>query len=309
VSGLTGDRYRYTGHLRDQETGNDYAGARYYTNARGRWLSVDPLRGNVANPQRLNRYSYVLNDPVNYVDVGGGTECPHLVCVGVVAFRFPEPEWTWFEEAFTRAGPGGAGGSSGQGGVGGGRGGSGGLPLLPHLPLAPIPAYDMTLSFGVRVARARVTQALSPGKIREPCAELFKLLGISPSDVVAKMRGAAYHNASLIDTPFRGHIDDPAYNTFASSWLRVKQLGDNMDISVQGVFEALPGLNALALPWWNTVLFRSSQVVSPALLAHEILHFVDPDKFQDTYIQERWGLEVDANNTGNITEKFRRECL
>jgi hypothetical protein len=26
VSGLSGDRYRYTGHLRDQETGNDYAG-------------------------------------------------------------------------------------------------------------------------------------------------------------------------------------------------------------------------------------------------------------------------------------------
>jgi hypothetical protein len=29
VSGLSGDRYRYTGHLRDQETGNDYAGARF----------------------------------------------------------------------------------------------------------------------------------------------------------------------------------------------------------------------------------------------------------------------------------------
>jgi RHS repeat-associated protein len=102
VSGLTGDRYRYTGHLRDQETGNDYAGARYYTNARGRWLSVDPVRGNMANPQRLNRYAYVLNDPVNYVDVGGGTECPALVCVTVVGATPPDYSgyyatfyWSW----------------------------------------------------------------------------------------------------------------------------------------------------------------------------------------------------------------------
>jgi RHS repeat-associated protein len=64
VSGLAGDRYRYTGHLRDQETGNDYAGARFYSNARGRWLSVDPVLGDMSNPQRLNRYAYVLNDPV-----------------------------------------------------------------------------------------------------------------------------------------------------------------------------------------------------------------------------------------------------
>ncbi len=62
---------RYTGHLRDQETGNDYAGARYYANTRGRWLSVDPVRGDMSNPQRLNRYAYVLNDPVNCVDPDG----------------------------------------------------------------------------------------------------------------------------------------------------------------------------------------------------------------------------------------------
>jgi RHS repeat-associated protein len=100
VSGLSGDRY--TWHLRDQETGHDYAGTRFYSNARGRWLSVDPVRGNMANPQRLNRYAYVLNDPVNYVDVGGGTECPALVCVTVVGAMPPDHSgyyatfyWSW----------------------------------------------------------------------------------------------------------------------------------------------------------------------------------------------------------------------
>ena len=56
---------------RDTESGNEYAGARYYSNVRGRWLSVDPVLGDEQNPQRLNRYGYVLNDPVNYVDPGG----------------------------------------------------------------------------------------------------------------------------------------------------------------------------------------------------------------------------------------------
>ncbi len=55
VPGAPGDQHRYTGHLRDAESGNDYAGARYYSSARGRWLGVDPVPGDLANPQRLNR--------------------------------------------------------------------------------------------------------------------------------------------------------------------------------------------------------------------------------------------------------------
>jgi len=71
IAGLPGDQHRYTGHLRDAESNNDYAGARYYSNARGRWLSVDPSIGNLRNPQGLNRYSYVLNLPIDHVDPDG----------------------------------------------------------------------------------------------------------------------------------------------------------------------------------------------------------------------------------------------
>jgi RHS repeat-associated protein len=70
VPGAPGDQHRYTGHLRDAESGNDYAGARYYSNIRGRWLSVDPERGD-RDPQDLNRYAYVRNDPVNRLDPDG----------------------------------------------------------------------------------------------------------------------------------------------------------------------------------------------------------------------------------------------
>ncbi len=72
ANGLSGT----AGHLRDAESGNDYAGARYYSSARGRWLGVDPVLGDLANPQRLNRYAYVLNNPINYLDPDGRGEEP-----------------------------------------------------------------------------------------------------------------------------------------------------------------------------------------------------------------------------------------
>jgi RHS repeat-associated protein len=94
---LPAGRRRYTGHLRDQETGNDYAGARYYANARGRWLSVDPVRGNMANPQRLNRYAYVLNDPVNYVDPDGAIPLFRGLINWLFRGRPPVPPHPWLD--------------------------------------------------------------------------------------------------------------------------------------------------------------------------------------------------------------------
>ncbi|MFQ5741561.1 MAG: RHS repeat-associated core domain-containing protein [Acidobacteriota bacterium] len=59
-TGASGDQHRFTGHLRDSETGKEYAGARYYSSGRARWSTVDPVVGDVSHPQRLNRYAYVL---------------------------------------------------------------------------------------------------------------------------------------------------------------------------------------------------------------------------------------------------------
>ena len=79
------------------------------------------------------------------------------------------------------------------------------LPLLPHLPLDPVgvPAlWDMTNWAVVQSAIAAITKAFSPENIKSRCARLFSLLGISPSDVVAKMEEATYYNASAMFTPF-----------------------------------------------------------------------------------------------------------
>lgn len=55
------------------ETGLDYFGARYLSSAQGRFISADPLlsSGHPLNPQTWNRYSYVLNNPLKFVDPDG----------------------------------------------------------------------------------------------------------------------------------------------------------------------------------------------------------------------------------------------
>jgi len=62
--------YKFEGKERDPETGNDDFGARYYSNRFGRWLSADwsaiPVAvpyANLTNPQTLNLYSVVVDDP------------------------------------------------------------------------------------------------------------------------------------------------------------------------------------------------------------------------------------------------------
>jgi RHS repeat-associated protein len=62
---------KLTDYERDAESGNDYARARYYVNRLGRFASPDPLGGSGSDPQTLNRYSYVANDPVNSTDPSG----------------------------------------------------------------------------------------------------------------------------------------------------------------------------------------------------------------------------------------------
>jgi RHS repeat-associated protein len=65
---------KFTGYERDAATGLDYARARMYTSSRGRFMQPDPMglaASAVGNPQSLNRYSYVRNDPINFVDPNG----------------------------------------------------------------------------------------------------------------------------------------------------------------------------------------------------------------------------------------------
>ncbi|MCI0563186.1 MAG: RHS repeat-associated core domain-containing protein, partial [Nitrososphaera sp.] len=65
---------KFTGYERDWATNLDNANARMLHFRCGRFMQPDPLGAaatDAANPQSLNRYSYVGNDPVNFVDPSG----------------------------------------------------------------------------------------------------------------------------------------------------------------------------------------------------------------------------------------------
>jgi RHS repeat-associated protein len=70
--------HHFTGKERDSESGNDYFGARYYSSAMGRFMSpdwsatVEPVPyAKLDNPQSLNLYAYVGNNPLTSVDPDG----------------------------------------------------------------------------------------------------------------------------------------------------------------------------------------------------------------------------------------------
>jgi RHS repeat-associated protein len=67
-------RQKFTGYERDGETGLDYAQARMYANVQGRFTSPDPLyiaKHRLIDPQQLNIYAYVRNNPLVYIDPHG----------------------------------------------------------------------------------------------------------------------------------------------------------------------------------------------------------------------------------------------
>lgn len=66
-----GLRQAFTLKERDVETGLDYFLSRYYSASQGRFTSADDVGGRLTNPQSLNRYAYVLNDPLKYIDPTG----------------------------------------------------------------------------------------------------------------------------------------------------------------------------------------------------------------------------------------------
>jgi RHS repeat-associated protein len=82
---------KFTGKERDQETGLDFFEARYFSSAQGRFTSADEFKGgivdpftgldvetntalpyaDITDPQTLNKYGYVRNSPLRYVDPDG----------------------------------------------------------------------------------------------------------------------------------------------------------------------------------------------------------------------------------------------
>jgi len=79
---VSGRPYRCTGKERDAESGNDYFGARYYGSSMGRFMSPDwSARAEavpysiLSDPQTLNLYAYMHNNPLGGIDPDGHIDC------------------------------------------------------------------------------------------------------------------------------------------------------------------------------------------------------------------------------------------
>lgn len=87
---LADQHYKFNGKERDSETGFDEFGARLYSSAWGRWLipdwSADPTPvpyAQMDNPQSLNLYAYVVNNPTTFPDLDGHAQASGTVtCAG-----------------------------------------------------------------------------------------------------------------------------------------------------------------------------------------------------------------------------------
>jgi len=73
--------FRYAGKVFDAESGMIYLRARYYDPSVGRFISEDTYKGQVDNPLSLNRYTYVYNNPLRFIDPTG-----HVAAEGAGSF-------------------------------------------------------------------------------------------------------------------------------------------------------------------------------------------------------------------------------
>jgi RHS repeat-associated protein len=75
TSGTVPSGYRYTGQRYEATLGLYFYGARWYDSSLGRFLSADSIVPNMGDPQAWDRYAYVDNNSVKFVDPSGHIAC------------------------------------------------------------------------------------------------------------------------------------------------------------------------------------------------------------------------------------------
>lgn len=153
LTNLINNPYQFTGYEYDSGTGYNYAVARFEAGRWGSFLSPDPYSGNidVTNPQTLNRYSYVGNNPLSFTDrlglqrvctlmSGNGDEANFCINIGPST----NVDGQSFDDNF---GAGSGGGGGGIGDIIGGILGHGSVPGTCFLPGAcpSIPVPNITI--------------------------------------------------------------------------------------------------------------------------------------------------------------------
>jgi RHS repeat-associated protein len=171
-------KQRFTGQERDGEAGLDYFNARLLQMRTGRMNRPDPLFGDgLANPQQWNRYAYVGNNPLVFVDPSGNQAAAPLVfrsgvelCLSCqaqgVAGVHPDVQSSVFDTLFhlNFAFESGGGGSVSVGASSEGRGGGGAAQMPEKQPgTTPLESKDPVASLASRIRWRCAPRSLMAG--------------------------------------------------------------------------------------------------------------------------------------------------
>ncbi|HMG86729.1 MAG TPA: RHS repeat-associated core domain-containing protein [Terracidiphilus sp.] len=160
ATGTDGDPSHFGTLDHDYETVTDHAQFRQYSNAQGRWMMPDPYAGSydASNPQSMNRYAYVLNNPLAAADpLGlltvcfyGGTRWYHETD------KYGNPIGDPFETDYD---PAVCSEYGNGGGVGVGGGGTGSAPNQTNAPNDPNYYAVVCRNLGLNLAKTGCTYA------------------------------------------------------------------------------------------------------------------------------------------------------
>ena len=166
------ERFKFTGKERDEESGYDYFGARYYTSNLSMWLSVDPLADKYPN---ISPYAYCAWNPMKYVDPNG---------------KWVETLWDATNVALDISS---LKSNIKDGNVGGAI--MDGVGLILDLGAAILPVVPGGAGTAIKAYRAadKVKDANNATRI---CGKV-KHMGIKPNGGVAKKHGGAKHNSAI----------------------------------------------------------------------------------------------------------------
>ena len=86
TSGDVSNPFRYGGYVYDEETGLYYIKSRFYDASIARFIQEDVYAGKYSDPLSLNLYTYVMNNPLKYLDPTG--MIPDEIKVGGVSIGY-----------------------------------------------------------------------------------------------------------------------------------------------------------------------------------------------------------------------------
>ncbi|MDY7077419.1 MAG: RHS repeat-associated core domain-containing protein [Chloroflexota bacterium] len=89
--------YPYGGQRNEAGIGLMDYNARFYDPFLGRFISADTIVPEPGNPQSLNRYSYVLGNPLKYRDPSGhwADTVIDIISIGITVNDIQQNGWNW----------------------------------------------------------------------------------------------------------------------------------------------------------------------------------------------------------------------